>query len=434
MSTIDSIVTVVITKGTKVVPLPGFGVPAILGPSNRISTDVYRIYTSTAGMISDGFLTSDPEYKHAVALMGQAQKPVRFVVGKYTVAVAQIDTMTPDVSSQIVQHYIATIDLVAYDFTSDATPTAAEVVTGLIALVNGDSACKMVASGTVTLILTAKTAGIGSTVTSSANLPNVASQANHSIVSDIAALQLVYDLWYGLIVTSKTASDILQVAAYVETQLKLYGASSLDAGILTTGTTDIAYVLKARNYDRTFLLFSAEAALGPEAGWIGQMVPQVPGNATWKFKTIAGIAVDNLTETQIANAQGKNCNLFLDVGGVGITTEGVCSSGEYIDVTLFLDWLSSTMKVNVFSPLVNLPKIPYTNKGIAAIENPVRQTLAQGVINGGLSDNPAPTVTVPDVADVSQNDKASRTLNGVEFTGVLAGAIHKVNIQGYVSV
>ena len=102
-------------------------------------------------------------------------------------AVAQVATVTPDVSVQSIQHYIQTIDGTPYDFTSDATPTPTEVVTGLTALINADIGCAVAATGTTTLILTAKVSGIEFTHSESANLvavdttPNTAYYAKHSI-------------------------------------------------------------------------------------------------------------------------------------------------------------------------------------------------------------------------------------------------------------
>ena len=107
-------------------------------------------------------------------------------------------------------------------------------------------------------------------------------------------------------------------------------------------------------------------------------------------------------------------------------------SAEFIDVTILIDWITSTMQANVYSILVNTNKIPYTNKGIAAVENGVAQTLQQAQDNGGLA--AGWDVTGPDISQVSQADKASRILNNVVFNATLAGAINQVNIQGYVSV
>src|SRR5579875_1186792 len=86
------IVNVTITKSTRTVSGLAFNVPVILGPSNRFS-DAYRSYVSPQDMISDGFELSDPEYIEALALMSQAgPKPPRFLVSKFSAAVAQVDT------------------------------------------------------------------------------------------------------------------------------------------------------------------------------------------------------------------------------------------------------------------------------------------------------------------------------------------------------
>jgi hypothetical protein len=48
--------------------------------------------------------------------------------------------------------------------------------------------------------------------------------------------------------------------------------------------------------------------------------------------------------------------------------------------------------------------------------------------------DPAPTVDAPLVADINPNTRASRTLPDIVWTAVLAGAVHKVEIRGTVSV
>jgi len=61
----------------------------------------------------------------------------------------------------------------------------------------------------------------------------------------------------------------------------------------------------------------------------------------------------------------------------------------------------------------------------------LRQRLQDAITQGVLSSF---TVSVPDVANILAADKLARTLPDVTFTGVLAGAIHKVEIAGKVTV
>ena len=159
------------------------------------------------------------------------------------------------------------------------------------------------------------------------------------------------------------------------------------------------------------------------------------------MKQLVGITPSNLTSTQSTvcigpspTSPGKNCNIYQVVGGVPITQRGFMASGRFIDQTVFVDWLQTTMQENVFGLMVQAPKIPFTNQGISIVENGVRQTLNQGVSNGGIDGNRPITVTAPDVLAVPFADRAARELVGVSFTAFLAGAIQNVQIQGTVSV
>lgn len=440
MASIETVVKVSITKGSRQVPLAGFGVPLIMGASNRF-VDLVRFYQNVSDMLADGFLISDPEYIHAAALMSQSVQPVEFGIGKYTAPVAQVDTLA--VGTLVDSHnYTFTINGTVITFNSGVGATQQSVLDGLNAALVAAFPTNAPATGVRTgtggaalLTLTSTAPGAGITYTAiDADLTHVLVTPNHSIATDIAALQAVSDIWYGLCIVSKVASDIEQVAAYIETQKKIFVAASADSGIIGSGSTDVASILNAKAYVRTAILYSAQAAFGADAAWLGRMLPTGVGSATWKFKQLVGIVSDNLSATSVLNAQTKKANVYIPVGGVDITSEGVVASGEYIDVTRFIDWLVATMEANVYGLLINSDKIPFTNKGIATVENAVRQTLQEGVDNGGLSTTPAPVVTVPDVLNVSQSDKAARTLNNVVFTATLAGAIHKVNIQGFVSV
>lgn len=93
---------------------------------------------------------------------------------------AQVVTVTPDVSLVAVQNFIQTVNGTPYNFLSDATPTAAEVVTGLKLLINADFGAVVTATGTTTLILTADVPGTPFTHAESANLNAVLSVLNLS--------------------------------------------------------------------------------------------------------------------------------------------------------------------------------------------------------------------------------------------------------------
>lgn len=446
MSAIQQIVQVVISQETSAVPQPSFSIPLIMGPSDRF-VDLVRYYTSPSGYITDGGLITDPEFIYLSEAFEQALRPSQVGVGKFTASVAQVDTFAVNtiVSSHV---YEFTLNGTLISYTAGGSETQQSILTALLAAIATAFPTNPPVTGAVTgtgsgalLTLTSSVPGVAVVYTAvDSDLTHVAVTASHSIVSDIIALQAVSDIWYGLAITSHLASDIEQVANYIETQFKIFIASSSDAGILTSGSTDVASILKAASYKRTALLYSGIPADGPEAAWLGGQLPQVPGASTWKFKTLVGIAPDTFTPTQRTNViglpgiPGKNANIYETVGGVPITEEGTMAGGQFIDLTVGIDWLQSTMQTNIYQLLVNAPKIPYTNKGISIIETAVRQTLDQGVANGLIDGTEPITITVPDVLSISDTDRAERLLPNVNFQCRLAGALHFVQVNGVVTV
>lgn len=450
-SSISTIVNVQITQNTSAVPQPSFSIPAIFGPTNVLAAPGdYAVYTSLAGMLADGFTNSDPEFIRASELVEQALVPVEWVVARYAPAVAQVDTF--QVNTLVASHlYTFTLNGLPISYTSGGGDTQQSILDALIAAIAvafpSNPPVTGVRTGTgagATLTLTSTSAGLAFAITLvDTDLTHVALTANHSIVEDIQTEQASPggDIWYGLTICSQTKADILQVAAYIETQLKIFIADSADAAILVAATTtDVASVLKSFSYKRTAILYSGTVNDGAAAAWLGGQLPQTPGASTWKFKQLVGIAPDQLTSSQRNTCIGlpgipqKNCNIYDVVGGVPITEEGIMSGGQFIDLTVFIDWLVSTMQVNVYTLLVQAPKIPYTDQGIAIVENGVRQTLNQGISNGGIDGNSPVVVNVPAVLDIPVADRAERLLPDVTFSCRLAGAIHFVEIHGTVTV
>lgn len=251
------------------------------------------------------------------------------------------------------------------------------------------------------------------------------------LAATLAAVSAEDDDWYALIYETHAEADINAIAVVIEAQEKIYLTSSLDAAVITNSSTDVASDLNLAGYDRTFIIYSADTANFPEAAVAGGQLPKVPGSYTVKFKTLKGIVADNLNASQKGFALGKKANVYTPVGGVDILSEGTMASGEFFDTIVGIDWLKARMQERVYSSLVNEEKIPFTDAGIASVEGMVRATLQEGVNNGLLASF---TTSVPKAADVSSVNKLARTLPDVKFEAVLAGAVHKVTINGVVTV
>ena len=430
MPTISEIVNVTISRDTTAVTQASFGVMMHLSLSRVFDAgELWREYTNVADMLTDGFKTTDTAYIAANALFSQEVSPEKVIIGQRETQ--DTVTLTPTVANSTA--YTVTINGTAFTYTSDSTALATEIVAGLIAAINA-GAEPVTASGTSTLVLNPDVAGVYYSVTSSANL-SIALTANQTFAEDIADIRLVNDTWYALTTHSHTKSDVLAIAAAVESLKKIYAVSSSDSDIITSATDDVISELKALGYDRTFAMYHANAnTVYPEAAWLGVMLPKDPGSATWKFKTLTGVTANSLSSTQSTYVRNKKGNVYETIGGVDITREGTMVSGEFIDVIVGCDWLESRMEERVYSRLVNSDKIAYTDAGIATIEADIRAQLQEAIAVGFLAEYPQPAVVVPKVANISTVTKATRELPAITFEGTLAGAIHKVTIRGTVTV
>lgn len=255
-----------------------------------------------------------------------------------------------------------------------------------------------------------------------------------------AALSAIEDVsgdWYGLALLSRTDADITAASAWIETRRKLFVACSADPNVgVQTSTSDIAFVLKGLGRNRTAVVYHnlAGGDTHPDVAWLARQLSTPPGTQTWMFKTLVGVPPVSLNDSASGAVRGKNANTYESIGGVSITREGKAASGEYLDVIHGVDWLQARLTERVFSRLVNLGRIPYTDAGVAVFEGEVRAQLDAAVEIGVLAGNPAPTISVPRVRDVSPNDRAMRTLPDIRFVATLSGAVHQVTIQGTVSV
>lgn len=429
---IRDIVNVQITRQTTPVSQLGFGVVMILG-THKVFNERIRYYQEADAILDDGFLSTDPEYVAALAVLSQQPRPIQVAIGRRSVddVVVNVDTV------ELNTVYTVTINGTAFTFNSGGTPTAITIAAGLVAAINGGSE-PVTATDNLdgTFDLAADVTNIAYTLVVDANMSLDTLVASDALQDDLTAVNDENDDWYGLMLTSRVEQDVLDAAAWTEARIKLFGTASDDVDILSAvSTTDIGFLLSDAEYARTFIMYHDDAAdIYPEAAWFGKQFPTNPGSTTWAFKTLATIPSVKLTDTQRINAQAKNVNTYETRAGVNITYQGKVAAGEFIDIIRGLDWLQARMTERIYSRLVNLPKIPFTDTGVAIIEAEIRAQLDIAILQGLIAANPQYTVTVPLVKDVPFNDRANRFLPNVTFFATLAGAIHALEVQGTVSV
>lgn len=490
---LDSIVQITITTTTTAPSQVGFGVPLIMAFHNHYSQRV-RTYTKLADMATDGFSSSEPAYLAAQAILSQTPRPTQIMIGREENTAAKSIKLVPTALNDTL--YSLVINTTTFQYLSDSSATVAEITAGLEAAIDAVAWTPTTAyvlydhvtnSGNVYRCTTAGTsAGAGgptgtggaiqdgtvvwayagpdiTTISAVDNTTDVTVTAataadwfsldiadrtlitredltadaggSSGIVDDIQKVTVENDDWYTIHLTNQSEAVINAAAAYIETVKKLMVVTCGNDEILDSLVTDdVASDLYANSYDRTAIIFHNLPFQFPCCAWAGLMLPKDPGSATWKFKSLVGITYETFTSSEIAALNGKRCNFYTRIAGISIMQQGYASSGEWIDTTRGTDWIRARLQERIFGVLANLDKIPFTDPGIAAVEAEVRAQLLEGITNGFLADTPDFIVTVPLAADVSAADKANRILPDVEFTATLAGAVHKVEISGVISL
>jgi len=450
---LDSIVKVNITRETKVPTQKGFGIPAILSTEASILSELVTTYesdTALASLIADGFTTSSEVYKMAVALISQSPKVEKFKVIQQTASVVQVDTNTVDTVLSDTT-YQCTINGELFEYTSDADATDAEIVAGLRALIDASDQPVVTANGggTDDYTITASNAGEGFSNVVDANQSIVLTTPNNGPIEDIVAARDIDDDWYFLLTTTATNLQTKIISGYIETAIKLFCYQTDDANSKdlaeASDTVGIIKILKDLNYDRSFGVWVPTADL-PEhkqAAWVGLMAPKDPGSATWKFKSAKGVTTDSFTANEKKNIEDKNGNVYIVVASINMFEQGVSASGEFVDIMRGTDWIQARIQEQVFGLLASQDKVPYDDGGIESIgvqvedvlDRAVDRTILVGHDNVDEDGNSlGPAVTVPRRSETTIADRAARFLRDVKFTGNYAGAIHKVQIDGTLSV
>jgi len=444
---ISDIVNVSISRDSINISRVGFSTVLILGgdanfPERlRYFSDLSSLATSLHGGVNS------LQYKAAQAVFAQSPKVSQIAIGHRGANIV----ITENAGTYTAGTITGTVNgqAISVSYATDKATTLGHLATAIAAVPGIASAVYSAptltitpTSGTVASISLVVTAVIG---TMTIAFSTVETETSATALDAIQA----YDFnWYGVISTSRVTADVQSIAAWVEaTPMKFFITASSDVNIVnqstSADTTSIAALFKNNSYLKTAVIYHSLATTQfADAALLGVILPLDPGSYTAAFKTLAGITVDNLSASQRVNAFAKFVNVYEYVAGVNIVRKGTVSGNEYIDVMVFIDWLDARCTESVFAVLVSNSKVPFTDAGIASIQNALSQPLKAGQNVGGISPTAYDSnkkqiggfyIITPRLEDISTLDKTARQLNGVKFVAYLAGAIQYVAIQGYVT-
>lgn len=432
MAGLQDIVSISLVTQSAAVKQPSFGVPLLLAATTEFA-ERSRKYQTLEAMVSDGFATTSAGYRMAAKLLAQNPQVESFRIGRRANAPTTQYKLTPVAVNSA--KYDVTIEGVDYTFTADASATAAEIATGLVTAFGSISGWTIATADTgTTVTLTSTTAGKVLNIRPW-NIALIGIEETHAdagVAADLDAILLESTDWYGFDMSTHCKAEVLAAAAWIEShkRLAIFSLpSSVAATSVAASATDLGASLKSSNYARSGSVYSEATAEYAGAAALGRFLPTLPGSATLKFKTLNSVRTSNLTPTQQTNAQDRNVNVHVEYGGNAMLTEGVVAVGEFVDVIRDRDWFESRLQTELFLLLKTANKIPFTDAGIVQVEGVIRKVGREAEVAGFLEPDSF-AVTMPRASDVSTSDKAVRALTGIKFTGVIAGAIHKLTLTG----
>lgn len=433
MARVNEIVTINISRETRGVSRQGFGTPLFIGTTGFGTDERVRTYSSVTQAEED-FAEGDPELVALRRYFGQQVSPTFVKVGYHdTAAVASV---TYEVTAGGTE-YAVTVDGTVVSFTASMGATVQEIVDGLEqayrdAAIDGRFVDN--SDGTFTLI----PADFNNFTYSTATTELTETENIETYADAYGYIKSQDDDFYFVNAETHEPTDVEALAEIVEAEKRIYVTSTSAAQAKNPlVTSDIGSVLQAKDLARTVLIFAQDDTEYPECAIVGLQAPKDPGSTTWKFKSVSGVTVSRLSTTESLTLKGtrfdygKGYNTYESIGGRNIFAEGRVANGEFIDIIRFADWLEARMRERIYLTLVNSEKIPYTSAGFAIIEGRMREVLNEGVAVGGLASY---TVNVPNPRALDPNLRANRVAEGFSFEGILAGAVHFVDVQGRLTI
>lgn len=482
---VSSIVSVSIAIGATFPSRKGFGIltcvtaeTGVIGFAERI-----RSYSDAEGVAAD-WAGTEVE-KVANAYFSQQPKPTEFKVAVRAESAVSAELRGGSVTDLTLFTGIndgslnisidgGNEDITALDFSSDTSldDVASTIQTALQAVATGGYTAATCTHDGSRFYITSGTTGVTSTISFASEVSPVTGTDVSSllqmqqgqgtkqdgidpenITASLTAIEQKDNNWYGLIftkevrdnVTINSESAVLAAAAWTQARVKVFFNESNDLDVLDSlSTTDIAYLLDNGNYTRSMTTFSslvdqyASASIAGRAFTVDFSQPD--STITLKFKQLPGIQVESLSTNQKSVLDSKRANAFIKVGDTNIYAESYMAGDFFFDEIHGTDWLTDAIQTEVYGYLLSRPtKVPYTDKGVAALEQQLIKILDESVRNGLVATgetidgeflaNGYKTITVP-VADVSASEKQNRQYNGLSFIALGAGAIHGVQIQG----
>ena len=230
--------------------------------------------------------------------------------------------------------------------------------------------------------------------------------------------------WRQLVVVNggEVATDVAKIMTAVEAQKtypKFYFANL---------PFDDETELSVEGIERTLICYytPTEDIPVPVAAIAGEVGGLEVGSYTINNLIVKGVDGLELSQEEIEEIHAKGGVTIVISAGDVVVSEGKAAGGSYVDNTDGNDYIKQQLEYQTQKVFNNNLKVPYTNEGIAMLENAATSVMKDAE-NKGIVENFVVSYALRE--DVSEDDRKSRKYFGGKISYSMAGAIHEIEID-----
>lgn len=438
------VVDVIVSLAGRPITTAGFDTPIFIA-QHSVFPERVRRYASADGVLADGFASGSPVHQFALNLFAGNFAPKSLVVGRRALTNHTISFPTVEDDTEYTVSIKADGVTQSFTYTSGVSATATTIAAGLDALIQaGTQATAGVITTDIitdpTVIDVALGTGTSFSVGIVTDNVKVSSTASETFADATTAISNVDGDWYFIAEDSHDNTSQLAAGSYAASVDKMFVYSTEDANALVSGdTTNIGYLLQQQQYENTTGMYSAVSDTDfPEGAIIGEWSGTNPGTSTLHGKTLQGVALDVITESQKEALKGFNLNYYVSTYGVGFFYNGETASGLFADQVRLKHWTQARVAEEVFNVIKRQSdlgsKVEMSPVGFAMIQQAIQSIIDLGIRRGAFLGDPQPTITIPTREEIPETIRAQRILPDVKFTVTSTGGVHSVEIRGFIEI
>lgn len=255
-----------------------------------------------------------------------------------------------------------------------------------------------------------------------------------SLGTDLTTLAAAFGGFYGVACADRTNTTQNALADWTLANDRLAIVQSSDSDILAGTALNLFETLNGDNNGRAAGIWADDNTEYQDAGWaaMGLSPDMDTQSSVWYDRVLSGFTAADVTTAQQTTVTGYGGNLFLDFYGVDKTSPGTLFTLDFIDNLVINDWFRARAEEAIaqlkLDQVAQNSKIPYTNRGLAMIEDRIRSVYNTGVAAGHFSPDEPLVMDVPDISEVSAADITARQAT-LSATIIRAGAIKDITLN-----